>query len=281
MRRDILLLPERDKDLYHWARRSASLFDRGPRAAFLNATSRQRYVGSGDLAGLSDVGRLRDFRFSRSQLRGQNVYRYREISPERQVIVLADLRDVASNYESRCLVSCAVAAAVLVAIIPETKLTWAAFGADRAIPPVHIESTRPAYLLRGAAQAMLRFGRDPHGRSLGKQEGAIRRVLAFAPDAHLILVSHYLEPKLFHRLPFVYGATVFLVEAGADGWRNPRGGVSLNALAVPGLTGALNLRLQDSARALQSRRAHCLTVRTDGDLLKAITESLGRRRRGS
>lgn len=269
-----LQLPQRDADLYTWARRIAPLFDRGPRAALLLATSRQRLAGPGELAGISDLGRLRDIRYTRSEIRDKEVYRYREISPERQAIVLIDLRDVAQNLESRRLVSCAVAAAVLLVAIPDTTLTWAAFGADRLVPPIDIESSNPARLLRGAAEAMLRFGRDPLRFSLRKQEGMIRRVLAYAPDAHLVLVTHYLEPELLRRLPFAFGASIFLVEGAADGLRNPRGGMTFSGLLPPGLTGELNPPFHQAAEQLQSRRSHCLPIPAEGDLLEAITATI-------
>lgn len=278
MRHHGLQLPDRDADLYGWARGCAPLFDRGPRAAFLHATSRQRFAGAGELEGQAPKGRTRDYLYSRSLIRGQDWFRYREISPDRQVLVLLDLRDIARNEESRRLLSCGVAAAVLVAALPETRLTWAAFGADRAVPPVAIEAERPAHLLRGAARAMLRFGRDPQADNLRKQEGAIRRILAAAPDAHLVIVSHHLERDLFRRLPFLFGATVFLVEAAADGFRNPRGALSLGGLFAPGLTGELNPKFLAACVALQSKRSKCLPIPADGELLGVMAAALGRRR---
>jgi hypothetical protein len=276
MIRAYLQLPDRDADLYSWARGAVTLFDRGPRAAFLHATSRQRYAGPGELSGVLDVGRLRDIRYARSVMREQEIYRYREISPERQALVLTDLRCVARNEESIRLLSCAVAATVLAAVMPETRVTWAAFGADRPVPSIALESARPAVFLRGAAKAMLQFGRDPYANSLRKQEGAIRRLMAGAPDAHLIIITHHMEPGLFRRIPFQFGATVLLVEAAADGLRNPRGGASLTGLLVPGLTGELNLPVSEGAASLQSRRAQSVLVRADGPLLEAITSGFAK-----
>lgn len=280
MAANYLQLPERDADLYNWAKGNVALFDRGPQAAFLHSTSRQRYSGPGEMSGLQDRGRLRDMRHARSLMRGQDVYRFREISPERYAIVLTDLRCVARNTESRRLLSCAVAAAVLASSMPDTQVTWAAFGADRTIPPITLESARPAVFLRGAAAAMLRFGRDPYAFSMRKQEGIIRRVMSAAPNAHLILVTHHIELDLFRRIPFQFGATTFLVEAAADGIPNPRGGASLAGLMVPGLAGEMNLSLIATAQELQNRRSRVFMVRADGMLLDILSKVLDRSERG-
>ena len=280
MQYDWIQLPQRDADLYTWARRVAPLFERGPQAAFLNATSRQYYVGAGELAGVSSSGRLRDWRYARSEMRGQNSFRFREISPDRHAMVLIDLRDVANNFETKRLLSCAIATAVLLSSTANTKVTWGAFGADRSIPAIRLESVRPAKLLRGAANAMLHFGRDPFRVQLKRQQGVIRRLLACAADAHVVFVSHFLESELLRGLPILFGSSAFLVEPANDGLLNPRG-VGLLGSALPaGLPGKFNPDLKQATEKIRSRRCISYPIAATGDLTNLISSQVSKRGKG-
>jgi hypothetical protein len=265
-----LELPE-DRELLLWLRRHGMRIERGKRPSLELYRARQRRVGRGEKVGVRDRGRIADLHIVEAAIRNKALFRHIQVTPYREVLLLADLRGLDKSHVTRRLLSVAAVAGGIVLAMPSTALTIHALGVRSHVTPLRLVGLGGFRMLRKTLEGFDRLERD---RDLAP--GRVRLACYSDPYTHALFVSHYMPERLFERLSLPGGGTVVLVTppkgAMVNVFGDSVGPAALEDADAP--AEACLLKYNELAQTLGARRIQVLTVPDRGTVLDAFSTAL-------
>ena len=244
-----------DRETIRRVKRLALRIESGNRASAINFRSRQRFAGRAEPMGLNNRGRLRDYHFVLSALRERSTYRYKETAPRRQFLMVLDVR-----FPTKRLLEAAALVGGVVLAMDDTILYLGAFGSERPYPSTAFAGIDnwPSLVQRLDRVPKLRVASDA-------KAGRLRQACRMDEACHVVLVTHYLEPKWLSGLGLQHGGTLFAVEPSSWGAVGAE-----DAVLALGPAAAVQLRLEERYAELSEA---CRRQRIDMQML-AAQESL-------
>jgi hypothetical protein len=219
---------------------------------------------------------VEDFHLAESLLTGKPRFRRLIVSPYRPVNLCLDLSALADADNSQRLLAAAILLGTAVLDMKSTQLTVTAMGTSAPVIPFSFAGVGGVGALRRMILS-LAYAR-PSRLVTG---GQLMRAVLAVPQAHVIVVTHYLDPSATQRLAFPWGATVVAVEPRDGGLINRFG--SLGGLI--GMAGAdavrdeFEIRYAAAAGAFRKQRIGHAVAQGDRELIEALVAAAGRNRR--
>jgi hypothetical protein len=237
----------------------------GPRAGRTSAfRSFQRFLAMhGDRAGLRGEGRLRDYLSITSAVKGEDVFRRREVSPLRRVHIVVDLRD---GLDPRLLRAAQLIGGMFLAL-PANVTSLAVWGARGFFPTQSLSGTGqwPWWCKLIAHAADL----DVNAKA---SAGVLRRAAAADEPAFLVLVSGWIEVPAIAQLSAPFGGCCFLVDPKLPPWRRPSVDVRdvSSVMSTDAAEQERDLRVDVLRVACESKRIDLYRFPSNADLFEAM-----------
>jgi hypothetical protein len=198
-------VPE-DRDVLVWARREGFRIERGSRPALELYRSRFRRTGRGEQVGVCTRGRIDNLHLVESAVRREVHFRRTLVTPAIEVALMVDVRRLDGGADGRRLLSVAALTGAVTLGMPSTAMTLHVLGTRRIVPPLRLVGLGSYRLLKRSIEGFA--GLEPEPRL---SPGRLRRACLFAPEAHPLIVSHFMPARVFEGFRPPSGASLLLV----------------------------------------------------------------------